>query len=298
MDDQRRGYQWGRPTAFNHWSRRVVLWRGNLGNRVSSWWGRKCLLNIRHFLRSTNRDCISIRVEGKAQAPLHWSTAVVAGVDAAAQPPPLGSVDAGAAAGDPGGQVPGHGAPVEVLGDLSLADALAVMTPVVVEPLQDVVYLKAPDTGSVLTGLTSRSSSNTPGFTVACLLSDSSLSPPLCCVEPWQVEKPGCTSALHLEREGTFQCTLSLDCFRCCWVKITTSRRITSPMRPKRLAILFRAFLLFLLSIGKTLWLRYLQKQWGSSYYPPYFSHLLLSMSLWKSNIKGVFLLTATMMLS
>ena len=80
-------------------------------------------------------------MEGEAQAPLHRPAAVVAAVDAAAEPLPLGSVEAGVAAGDPRGQVSGHAAPVEVLRDLLLADSLTVVTLVVVELLQDGVYL-------------------------------------------------------------------------------------------------------------------------------------------------------------
>lgn len=82
-----------------------------------------------------------VLMEGEAQAPLHRPTAVVAVVDAAAEPLPLGSVEAGVAAGDPAGQISGHAAPVEVLCDLSLADSLAVVTLVIMELLQDQVHL-------------------------------------------------------------------------------------------------------------------------------------------------------------
>lgn len=54
-------------------------------------------------------------MEGEAQASLHRPTAVAAIVDAAAEPLPLGPVEAGVAAGDPLGQVSGHAGPVEVL---------------------------------------------------------------------------------------------------------------------------------------------------------------------------------------
>lgn len=80
-------------------------------------------------------------MEGEAQASLHRSAAVGAGVDAAAEPLPLGSVEAGVAAGDPAGQVSGHVGPVEALCDLLLADPLAVVTLVVMELLQDRVHL-------------------------------------------------------------------------------------------------------------------------------------------------------------
>lgn len=80
-------------------------------------------------------------MEGEAQASLHRSAAVCATVDAAAEPLSLGSVEAGVAAGNPAGQVSGHVAPVEVLCDLSLADSLASVTLVVMELLQDRVYL-------------------------------------------------------------------------------------------------------------------------------------------------------------
>lgn len=85
-------------------------------------------------------------MEGEAQAPLHRPAAVGAVGDAAAEPLPLGSVEAGAAVVDPATQVSGHAGPVEVLCDLPLADSLAVVTLVVVELLQDRVYLGA--TGS------------------------------------------------------------------------------------------------------------------------------------------------------
>lgn len=81
-------------------------------------------------------------MEGEAQLPLHRPAAVGALVDAAADHLPLGSVDAGLAAGDPAGQVPAQAAPVEVLGDLPLTDALTVVTLVVVELLQDGVHLE------------------------------------------------------------------------------------------------------------------------------------------------------------
>lgn len=80
-------------------------------------------------------------VEGETQAALHRPAAVGAGGDAAAEPLPLGPGQAGVAAGDPAGQVAGHAGPVEVLGDGSLADAVAVVTLVVVELLQDGVHL-------------------------------------------------------------------------------------------------------------------------------------------------------------
>lgn len=81
-------------------------------------------------------------MEGEAQLPLHGPAAVGALVDAAADHLPLGPVDAGLAAGDPAGQVAAQAAPVEVLGDLPLADALAVVALVVVELLQDGVHLE------------------------------------------------------------------------------------------------------------------------------------------------------------
>lgn len=80
-------------------------------------------------------------MEGEAQAPLHRPAAVGAAGDAAAEPLPLGSVQAGAAVVDPVAQVPGHTGPVEVLCDLPLADSLAVVPLVVMELLQDGVYL-------------------------------------------------------------------------------------------------------------------------------------------------------------
>lgn len=82
-------------------------------------------------------------MEGEAQASLHWSAAVGATVDAAAEPHPLGSVTAGVAAGDPAGQVFGQAAPVEVISDLFLADPLAGVTLVVVELLQNRVCLES-----------------------------------------------------------------------------------------------------------------------------------------------------------
>lgn len=82
-------------------------------------------------------------MKGEAQAPLHRPTAVLAVGDAAAEPLPLGSVQAGVAVVDPVAQVSGHGRPVEVLYDLSLANSLAVVTLVVMELLQDGVYLRA-----------------------------------------------------------------------------------------------------------------------------------------------------------
>lgn len=82
-------------------------------------------------------------VEGETQASLHWAAAVLAVGDAAAEPLPLGSVQAGVAVVDPLAQVPGHGGPVEVLDDLPLAYALAVVALVVVELLQDGVHLGA-----------------------------------------------------------------------------------------------------------------------------------------------------------
>ena len=81
-------------------------------------------------------------VEGEAQASLHGAAAVGAVGHAAAEPLPLGPVEAGAAVVDPVGQVAGHAVPVEVLGDGSLADALAVVTLVVVELLHDRVHLR------------------------------------------------------------------------------------------------------------------------------------------------------------
>lgn len=81
-------------------------------------------------------------MEGEAQAALHRPAAVGAGGDAAAEPLPLGPVEAGVAAGDPAGQVVSHAGPVEVLGDLPLADPVAVVTLVVVELLQDRVHLR------------------------------------------------------------------------------------------------------------------------------------------------------------
>lgn len=54
-------------------------------------------------------------MEGEAQASLHRPAAVGAAGDAAAEPLPLGSVEAGVAAGDPLRQVSGHGGPVEAL---------------------------------------------------------------------------------------------------------------------------------------------------------------------------------------
>lgn len=80
-------------------------------------------------------------MEGEAQAPLHWTTAVLAVGDAAAEPLPLGSVQAGVAVVDPLAQVSGHGGPVKVLNDLSLANALAIVALVVMELLQDGVHL-------------------------------------------------------------------------------------------------------------------------------------------------------------
>lgn len=80
-------------------------------------------------------------MEGEAEASLHRPAAVGAAVDAAAEPLPLGSVEAGVAAGDPAGQVSGHAGPVEVLRDLSLADSLPIVTLFVMELLQDQVYL-------------------------------------------------------------------------------------------------------------------------------------------------------------
>lgn len=80
-------------------------------------------------------------MEGQAQASLHRPAAVGAVVDAAAEPLPLGPVEAGEAAGDPAGQISGHAAPVEVFTDLALADSLTVVTLVVVELPQDRVYL-------------------------------------------------------------------------------------------------------------------------------------------------------------
>lgn len=83
----------------------------------------------------------AVLMEGEAQASLHGPAAVGAAVDAAAEPLPLGPAEAGVAAGDPAGQVPRHVAPVEVFGDLTLADTLANVTLVVVELLQDGVDL-------------------------------------------------------------------------------------------------------------------------------------------------------------
>lgn len=80
-------------------------------------------------------------VEGETQASLHRTAAVLAVGDAAAEPLPLGSVQAGVAVVDPLAQVPGHGGPVEVLDDLPLANPLAVVALVVVELLQDGVDL-------------------------------------------------------------------------------------------------------------------------------------------------------------
>lgn len=80
-------------------------------------------------------------MKGEAQASLHWPAAVCATVDAATEPHSLGSVTAGVAAGDPAGQVFGQAAPVEVLRDLFLADSLAGVTLVIVELLQNWVYL-------------------------------------------------------------------------------------------------------------------------------------------------------------
>lgn len=74
-------------------------------------------------------------MKGEAQAPLHRPTAVLAVRDAAAEPLPLGSVQAGVAVVDPVAQVSGHGSPVEVFYDLSLANSLAVVTLVVMELL-------------------------------------------------------------------------------------------------------------------------------------------------------------------
>lgn len=86
---------------------------------------------------------VLVPVEGEAQAALHRAAAVGAVVDAAAEPLPLGSVQAGVAVVDPAGQVSGHAGPVEVLCDLTLADSLTVVTQVVVELLQDRVHLEA-----------------------------------------------------------------------------------------------------------------------------------------------------------
>lgn len=80
-------------------------------------------------------------MEGETQAPLHWAAAVLAVGDATAEPLPLGSVQAGVAVVDPLAQVSGHGAPVEVLDDLPLANSLAIVALVVMELLQDGVYL-------------------------------------------------------------------------------------------------------------------------------------------------------------
>ena len=82
-------------------------------------------------------------MECEAQASLHWPAAVGALVDTAAKPLPLGSVEAGLAAGDPAGQVSSHAAPVEVLCDLSLGDSLAIVALVVMELPQDGVYLES-----------------------------------------------------------------------------------------------------------------------------------------------------------
>lgn len=82
-------------------------------------------------------------MEGEAQASLHRPAAVGAVGDAAAEPLPLGSVEAGVAVVDPVGQVSGHAGPVEVPCDLPLADSLAIVTLVVMELLQDRVYLGA-----------------------------------------------------------------------------------------------------------------------------------------------------------
>lgn len=84
-----------------------------------------------------------VLVEGEAQASLHRPAAVGASVDAAAQPFPLGSVQAGVAAGYPAPQVAGQCGPVKVPGDLSLADSLAVVAVVVMKLLQDGIYLGA-----------------------------------------------------------------------------------------------------------------------------------------------------------
>lgn len=81
-------------------------------------------------------------VEGETQASLHGPTAVLAVGDAAAEPLPLGSVQAGVAVVDPLAEVSGHGGPVEVLDDLPLADPLAIVALVVVELLQDGVDLR------------------------------------------------------------------------------------------------------------------------------------------------------------
>lgn len=82
-------------------------------------------------------------MEGEAQASLHRPAAVGAVVDTAAEPLPLGSVDARVAVGYPAGQVPAQVGPVEVLGDGPLADAVAVVTLVVMELLQDGVHLQS-----------------------------------------------------------------------------------------------------------------------------------------------------------
>lgn len=81
-------------------------------------------------------------MEREAQSSLHRPAAVGALVDATAKPLPLGSVEAGVAAGDPARQVSSQGSPVEVLCDRSLADSLAVVALVVMELLQDRVYLE------------------------------------------------------------------------------------------------------------------------------------------------------------
>lgn len=84
-------------------------------------------------------------MEGEAQASLHRTAAVGAVGDAAAEPLPLGSVEAGAAVVDPVGQVSGHAVPVKVLCDRSLADSLAVVTLVIMELLHDQVHLRGTD---------------------------------------------------------------------------------------------------------------------------------------------------------
>lgn len=82
-----------------------------------------------------------VLMEGETQASLHGPTAIGAVGDAAAEPPPLGSRQAGSAAVDPVGQVSGHAGPVVLFCDLSLADSLTVVTLIVMELLEDRVNL-------------------------------------------------------------------------------------------------------------------------------------------------------------
>lgn len=74
-------------------------------------------------------------MKGEAQTSLYRPTAVLAVGNAAAEPLPLGSVQAGVTVVDPVAQVSGHGSPVEVLYDLSLTNSLAIVTLVVMELL-------------------------------------------------------------------------------------------------------------------------------------------------------------------